>query len=402
MNEDAPMAEVTDYSPYSEAAFDDPYPSYKVLRDTDPAHYSEEHNAHFLTRFDDIWALGTNAKNLSVQQGTTPDHLLLQNAGRSLSISNMDPPRHGRHRTVIGTRFRPNAAAEIEPTLRAFAAAKADELVEQGRGDLLRDYAAQIAVRGALLTAGLPIELAERATEWVNGIFHREPGHRGMTRLGKQAGIEIFEFCTDYIRDMRQRPDEATGVLRTLLTEEIDGQPIADPVLASILSEILVGGSDTLPKGLGATLRRLWESPDLRRQVVADPSLIPDAFLEALRIDTPTQMLGRHCIREFELHGKTIAPGSAVMFCWAAANRDDREFENPDAYQITRRPKRMLAFGHGLHMCIGHHIAKAEAKLALEELLKRAPNYELHLDQAVRLRTEFVQGWVELPATLAA
>ena len=395
------MVAPADYSPYAEAVFDDPYPLYKALRDDDPAHYDEELDAHFLTRFDDIWALGTNSKNLSVKDGTTPDHLLVRKAGRSLSISNMDPPRHGRHRSAIAPQFRPSAAAEMESTLRAFAAQRAQEMVEQGSGDLLRDYAGQIAVRGALLTAGFPIEIAEQALEWVNGIFHRAPDHRGMTSQGTQAGIAIFEYCTAYVKEMSKQPDKATGVLHVLLNQEIDGKRLTEPAIASFLSEILVGGSDTLPKALGATLQRLSQNPDQRAQVVADPGLIPDAFLEALRIDTPTQMLGRRCIREFELHGRTIAPDSAVMFCWAAANRDDREFPEPDRYDLTRRPRRMLAFGHGLHMCIGHHIAKAEAKLALEELLKRAPDYELHLDRAVRLRTDFVQGWLELPATLS-
>ena len=156
-----------------------------------------------------------------------------------------------------------------------------------------------------------------------------------------------------------------------------------------------------MPKALAATLYRLWRNPEQRREVVADPGLVTDAFLEGLRIDTPTQHLGRTVKREIEFHGQTFKPGQKVMLMWASANRDEREFESPTEYRMTRRPPRMLGFGHGVHMCLGKHVALLEARLALEEVMRRLPEYEIDLENAERNRTEFVQGWQRLPATFA-
>jgi hypothetical protein len=166
------------------------------------------------------------------------------------------------------------------------------------------------------------------------------------------------------------------------------------------MSLFLIGGSETFPKVFANLARRLFEHPSQRAAVAADPSLAPDAMIEALRYDMPTQFLGRTVVRDIELHGEKLRAGDVVLFLYASANRDPREFRDPDNFDIARRPPRILSFGHGTHACLGIHTAKAEGRIALEELLRRDPEYEIDLAGAQRLRTEFVQGFSHLPVRL--
>jgi cytochrome P450 len=318
-----------------------------------------------------------------------------------MSLNAYDPPEHTKRRAAVKHLFQPAGIAYLREPIEQLVTQLLDEMLERGEGDLVQDFGARIATTGALMAGGMPVEMRDQTIEWVNGIMHREAGHKGATAVAAKAGREMFFWCLEYTQKMRQDPDEATGLLHVLLHQEIDGKLLDDAAVASTLSLVMIGGSDTFPKALGATIHRLWQHPDQRAQVVADPKLVRPAFLEALRIDTPTQMLGRTCVQACEVDGKRIEPGQGVMFLWAAANRDEREFDEPDRFDVHRGARRMLAFGQGAHMCIGHHVAKMEADIALRELLARAPEYEIREADAVRNRTEFVQGFMELPATFA-
>ncbi|MEE3329436.1 MAG: cytochrome P450 [Myxococcota bacterium] len=389
-----------DYDPYSDTILDDPYPVYKKLRDESPVHYIEEYNCWFLSRFDVAWDTASDSTHFHTKAGTTPGHLLVQDTPVPLSFNAYDPPEHTPLRSQVKPRFVPVAARGIRPAIETLVSEILDEMIEAGEGDLVNDFGARVAVTGACIAGGMPLEICDQAVDWVNGIMHRRDGRRGSTEVGAQAGKDMFFWCLDLTKEMRKNPEKASGVLHTLLTTKVGDEKLNDFAVASTLSLIMIGGSDTFPKALGSTIHRLWQHPDQRKEVVEDPSLARGAFLEALRLDTPTQMLGRICVEQTEVEGNRIDEGQGVMFLWASANRDEREFENPDAYDIHRRPPRMLAFGQGAHMCIGHHIAKMEADVALRALLSRAPDYEIDESRARRNRTEFVQGWLNLPTRL--
>ena len=393
---------MVDYHPYADRIMDDPYPVYEKLRAEAPAYYCEEYDAWFLSRFDDIWRVGPDAKHFSAMEGTTPNHLLSKDTPLNLSFASMDPPQHSKYRAQVNEHFKPATVAAMEPHLQETVTRLVDDLLERGSGDLVQDFAAQVSVRGALTVAGLPLELAAEASGWVNRIFLRHDGQRGVTEEGLQGMKDMFFTLLDQVKAARKQPEKAFGVMKTLMETDVGGDKMDDFRIASLCSVVLIGGTDTLPKALAATLFRLWKNPEQRARVAADPSLVLDAFLEGLRIDTPTQHLGRTVTKEVEFHGHTFTPGQKVMLMWASANRDEREFDAPDTYQVDRRPPRMLAFGHGIHMCLGKHIALLEARLALTELMKRAPEYEIDEGAAVRNRTEFVQGWMELPARFPA
>ncbi len=361
-------------------------------------YYVEEYDAWFLSRFEDIWRAGPDFEHFTAAEGTTPPHLLTKDTPLNLSFASMDPPQHSRYRAQVAGLFKPGAVAKLEPKMRAVVKGLVDDFIERGECDLVQDLAAQVSVRGALSVIGLPLELAEKGSSWVNGIFARRDGHRGATEKSMEGAKDMFFTILDHVKQARKNPESATGVLRIVMDSDVDGDKMDDFRLASLCCVVLIGGTDTLPKALAATFYRLWQNPDQRRELARDLSLVPDAFLEGLRLDTPTQHLGRTVTQQIEFRGKVLTPGQRCMFMWASANRDEAEFDAPDAYRMKRRPQRMLAFGHGVHACLGKHVALLEARIALEEVMRRLPDYEIDEAKAVRNRTEFVQGWLSLPA----
>ena len=166
--------------------------------------------------------------------------------------------------------------------------------------------------------------------------------------------------------------------------------------MTAALVNFQIAASDSFPKALAATLYRLWQHPDQRRRVAEDPALGQDAFHEAVRFDTPTQFQGRTVTRELAIGPHRLLPGQKVCFLFPSANRDEREFAEPDRFDVLRRPRRMLGFGNGIHLCLGMHVARVEARVALEELLRRAPDYEMREAECLRAHTEYVQGWLRL------
>jgi cytochrome P450 len=239
-------------------------------------------------------------------------------------------------------------------------------------------------------------------TGLVQRFFHHDPDSEGMTPEGLAALQEIGRYCEDMVRTRRRAPqDSSRAALDVVLRFEREGRPFADEEAASHLSMLVIGGSETFPKVLASGLVRLAEHPDQRARLAADPSLVPAAFDEILRYDMPTQLLGRTVRRDVRIHGQTLREGQAVVFLYASANRDPREFDDPDRFDIARRPARILSFGAGAHQCLGTHVARMEGRVCFEEILARFPEYELDLDHAVRLRTEFVQGFSSLPVRVA-
>lgn len=389
---------MVDYHPYSDAIYDDPYPVYKRLRDDSPAHYIGEFDCWFLSRFEDIWQTNLNFKALSSAQGSTTGQLLVQDTPVNPSLAGLDPPRHTLHRGLISPTFKPGAVSALEPRVRAFARDALAPCLERGEIDAVRDYALRIASQTVCLIGGLPFEDAPRMVPWVNAIFEREDGHRGCTANGLQAMRDMFFYFLELVKERRSDPEACEGLLRLFLSTDVDGG-FDDGQIASTLSLLLTGGTDTFPKALSNTIYQLWRHPEQKAEVLARPDLGLAAFNETLRYNTPTQMLGRTLLEDIEIHGQTLRKGQKLMFLWASANRDEREFDDPDRFDLHRRPPRILAFGAGPHLCLGMHVAKLEARVALEELFGAVRDYHVEEKRSARLRTEFVQGFTSLPVT---
>ena len=390
------------YDPFSEEVMQDPHPVYRRLREKAPCYHVEKWDCWALSRFDDIWKASMDAKSYSTAQGTTAAHLLTKVQPVTPMLNLMDPPQHSKLRSQIRQFFMPGRVASLEPKIRGFATDAMDAVMDRGECDLMDDVASKVAVQVACLANGFPLEDGEMLNQLVWRFFAREEGVDGMTEDGLAAMMEMSAYFADLIKRRRGNPGEGGSAVDTVLSIEIDGRKLSDEEAGSHLSLFLIGGAETFPKVFANAIYRLFEHPDQRAALAADPELIPDAFNEVLRYDMPTQFLCRTLVCDVELHGETMREGRPVLFLYPSANRDDREFENPDVFDVRRRAPRMLSFGHGIHACIGAHFARMEGRICLEETLRRMPEYVVDLERLERLRTEFVQGFASMPVRFEA
>ena len=393
---------MVDYNPFAEEVVKgDPLPIYKKLRDESPAYYLEEYDTWVLSRFADIWKASGDMKHLTAALGTTSAHLLTKVQPVTPMINMMDAPDHSRLRSSFRKKFAAPVVEKLEPIVRQIAKDCLDRVDDQGEMDVMADLSSQIAVTVACMISGLPPEDGPLLNELVWRFFKREEGHDGMTEAGLAAMGEMFAYFHEKIEERRAgRPKD--DVLQVLLEFEQDGKKLENEALASHLSMLIIGGSETFPKTFASLVRRLWEHPDQRKMCIDDPSLIPDASNEGLRFDMPTQFLMRVVKKPVEFAGTKMTEGQPIMFLYHSGNHDEREFDEPDKFNILRRPPRILSFGYGPHSCLGINVARLEARVCLEELLKRHPNYEVDLSRSERLTTEFVQGYWKLPITFGA
>ncbi|HTY19111.1 MAG TPA: cytochrome P450 [Myxococcota bacterium] len=391
-----------EYDPFSEVVMRDPHPIYARLREEAPCYHLEKWDAFALSRFEDIWQASMDAESYTATLGTTSSQLLTRVQPPSPMINLMDPPQHTQLRSRIARFFTPGTVRRLEPQIRRFVEDAFAPFLDRSDGDLFNDFAAKVSVKVACLANGFPMEDAEMLNRLVWRFFARQEGVEGMTPDGLAAMGEMFGYFAELIRARRKAGLADGSVIDALLAVEVGGRRFSDEEASSHLSMFIIGGSETFPKVFSSTVHRLWQHADQRARCAKDPALIPGAFDEALRYDMPTQFLMRTLRADVTLHGVTMRKGRPVMFLYPSANRDPREFERPDAFDIDRRPPRILSFGHGIHACIGRHFANLEGRLCLETLLRHAPDYEVEEGKLRRIRTEFVQGWESMPVRYRA
>ncbi|MEZ4216508.1 MAG: cytochrome P450 [Myxococcota bacterium] len=405
-----------EYDPCSEAVFDDPYPFYAQLRAEAPIFRHPRYRPWFLSRFDDVLAALLDVKSFTVTEGTTSMELLFHpdpDGGEETyfdrsdlpmeigAVATLDPPVHTRVRAALSPPFKPAAAERLEPFAREIVRGCIARARERGGLDAVADFAGHLSVRVACRVLGVPIDDADFYVRCINTLFERDAGTPGVTPRGRDASMELHVYLIQRIQEWRAKGTRLGGLADAILYGDFEGRRLNDLEASFHLSMVLIGGTETLPKAASAAIYRLWQHPEQRARVAADPSLAPQAFHEALRYDMPTQMLGRVATREVEFHGQTVEPGEAVMFLWASANRDERAFDRADAFDVGRGLPRILSFGQGTHMCLGMHIARMEGRVLLEELLAAFPEYDVVEADAVRLRSEFFRGFGALPLRVA-
>jgi hypothetical protein len=212
--------------------------------------------------------------------------------------------------------------------------------------------------------------------------------------------MEMNAYLAERVAERRRGRGES-GVADVFIAHELGGRRLADLEIASHMMTLVIGGTDTTPKVISAALRRLHQAPDQRADLVAHPEAIPGAFVEALRLDMPTQFMARTVARETTIHGQKLRPGQGVLFLFASANRDEREYAEPDRYDARRRIRRHLGFGHAAHVCIGSHVAALEGRVVLEEVLAAAPDYQLD-ESRIRWRSaDQLRGMTSLPLSFS-
>ena len=387
---------MVEFDPYSEALYADPFPTYKRLRDEARDLYLEQYDCFFLSRFEDVHNACRN-RDFNHARGTTPMTLLQGQPVPGRALSSMVPPEHTALRAQLNPDFYPAAVRALEDECRAVVRGYLDELVPNGTFDVNGDFAQRLAVYMTLRIIGLPVEDADWVAGEVKLAFDRAPGVRGPTEAADRANRNLQDYARRAIEERRRNP-QGSGVLEKLMSFEFEGRKLPDEELIANIFLFIIGGSETVPKTFAGAVWQLARHPDQRAKVAADPALAQDAFWEAVRTDMPTLMLGATAQVDTEIcDGTKVRAGQKVMHLWASANRDEREFLDPDRFDIHRRAPRIVSFNPGRHICLGIHVAQLEGRVMLQELLARIPDYEVDEDRAVRLRSEMFRGFQRLP-----
>jgi cytochrome P450 len=396
------------YDPFAIDVMTDPYPVYRELRARHRVAPLPQYDAYALTRFDDVWRVLSDRDRFSIFEGPVfhREALLRHHEGppdatvtRPLrTFSMLDPPAHTRVRQALLGPFRPRSVDPLEPTVRELARTRLDALADQATFDVRHDYASPVAAQVAALQLGFPIEDAELLVGWVNAFVERDPDVPGISEAGRAAHAELDAYLVDLVAERRAtRTDGPPDLIDDLCAYTGADGPLDDAEIAEQLSTLFIGGSETLPKTVAGGAYELWRQPEQRAALAADTARVPNAFEEMLRHQLPLQFVGRTLIVDTEVAGVEMRAGQRVLLLLICANRDEREFTDPERFDVHRVMERHLGFGHGVHVCIGAHVARLEGVVMVQELLARHPQYEVDEAALAREVSEFHVGWARMP-----
>jgi len=391
------MAETVLYDPNSEEVIRDPHPTYRRLRDEAPVYFVEHWNTWALARFEDIWKTTQDYAHLTAREGTVPPYLVTKAIEPGPNLNHMDPPEQKQLRSELMPWFLPARARALEPRVRKIVVDCLETCFESGRGEAFAEIGQVVATRVACEAIGFPEADRDYIVDLVQRFFEGASGGEGTEEASAAAMEEMRAYLANVAAQRRSHTGPPENPIDVLLRSSLVGDPPSDEIVGQHMIPLLAGATETFPKVFAAAVYRLWQHPDQRRALVEDPGLIPDALRECLRYDMPTQMAMRRVAKEFRIRDETLRPGEAVMFLWASGNHDEREFPDPDRFDIRRRAPRMLSFGNGIHRCVGANVAELEGRILLEELLRRAPDYEVEENAVEREPSAFFQGFARMP-----
>jgi cytochrome P450 len=386
------------YNPYSRAFQEAPYPLYRRLRDETPCAYNTEMDFYALFRFEDVWNATLDWETMSSSLGPN-----LENRGQLdpelQSLIAMDPPRHTRLRNIVSRGFTPRRIAALEDAIRAVARGYLDRLAGLDSFDFQQEFAARFPMDVIGLLLGIPEEDRDAYRASVDMGLERDPDS-GMNLDAVEALKGAQEFVAALIERRRQAAgDDLISLILDAEYEDVDGEVrrLTDAQCIALVNLLGSAGAETTAKLLGHSLYLLWKHPDQRDLVFGDVDRIPNAIEEILRYEAPSQFQGRVAHRESTWHGVTIPVGARVAPVTGSACRDEREFEDPDRFDVTRTHDRELYFGHGHHVCIGKSLARLETRVALEEIAARFPRYEVDESGMTHTYQAHVQGYTNVP-----
>ncbi|OBI88339.1 cytochrome P450 [Mycobacterium asiaticum] len=395
------------YDPFDAQVMADPLPYYRTLRDEHPVYYMPQWDTYALSRFDDIWrVLEVNDGTFVASEGTLPAASVLaqHNSGPV-----PDPPLHplpfhavfdadlyGEIRRAHSQPLRPKSVGSLESRIRALANERLDELIPRGSFDLTQDYGGIVVASIVCELLGIATDLAPQVLAAVNAGSLAEPGEGVDTA---EARPNYLGFLVPVVERRRAAKDGALPVIDGLLAYRLpDGSALDDTEVATQMLCIFIGGTETVPKIVAHGLWELSRRPEQLAAVRADPAAnVPVAREEMIRYCAPAQWFARTARKPFTLHGHTIEPGQRIITLLASANRDEREYPDPDQFIWNRPIKRSLAFGRGQHFCIGYHLARLEVAVLIQEWLRRVPEFGVRARDATRLPSSFQWGWNNIP-----
>jgi cytochrome P450 len=386
------------YDPYDHDIDNDPYPTWRRMRDEAPLYYNDRYDFFALTRFEDVEKGLVDWKTFISGNGSVLEMIKANITVPPGSILFEDPPAHDHHRGLLSRVFTPKRMLEIEPKVRAFCARSLDPLQGTGGFDFIRDLGAQMPMRTIGMLLGIPEEDQERIRDRLDEGLRLDEGV--MPDMDPEYGaLGVSEF-EDYIDWRAEHPsDDLMTDLLNAEFEDVNGvvRKLTRQEVLNYVGLLAGAGNETTTRLIGWTGKVLAENPDQRQLLVEDPALIPNAIEELLRYEAPSPVQSRYVTHEVEYHGRAVPEGGILVLINGSANRDERVFPDPDRFDIRRKINHHLTFGYGIHFCLGSHLARLEGRIALEEVIKRFPRWEVDWENAVQAHTSTVRGWESLP-----
>lgn len=390
-----------EFDPFSETFFNDPYDIYRWLRNEAPVYRNENYGFWALSRFDDVVNAHRDWKTFSSTHGLTIDQLTNPNSGVGATmIITMDPPEHDHMRKLVSRVFTPRAMTELEPMIREVIVSHLSALDGEKNFDAVADFSAPFPVEIISIMLGVPKEDRQQIRHWTDAMLTRDSGDGRVSHANAEASLFLVGYFLELIADKRANPqDDMLSRLTEVEVADDDGMTrrLTDADIAGFATLLAAAGSETVTKLIGNAVVLFARNPNEWIKVLDDPLRSADAVEEVLRYWAPSQYQGRFSHRDSQFHGVTIPAGEPVLLLTGAANRDEREYEDPDRFDIDRPQGLRVGLGHGIHSCLGAALARSESRIALEELRDRWPSYQVDESGLKRVQMSNVAGYSNVP-----
>jgi cytochrome P450 len=379
---------------------------WRRMRDEAPLYWNDRHEFFALSRYDDVLRAVLDTETFSSAHGTTADGIGPEPVNTSMMIF-MDPPEHTWHRRIVSRAFTPRTLAGLEDRVTRLCTNLLGRLDGRREFDFLEDYGAIIPPTVILALIGFPEGYED---EWRHGIDSglslettSGPAEEQTTELTSDAfGSTLFQILPALIEERRRAPQD--DLMSVLVQSDLDeggtARKLTDDEIYSFVLLLSAAGTETVARLLGWVGVLLDRHPGERKRLVEDPSLIPNAIEECLRYEAPSPVNGRWVTADAEFQGQTVPKGSTLLLLNGSGNRDERHFPDADRFDVGRSVDRHLSFGYGAHFCVGAALARIEGHVALREMLKRFPTWEVDYDRAEMVHTSTVRGYARLPVSV--
>ena len=385
------------YDPFDPVIDADPYPVYRRLREEAPLYYNERHDFFAVSRADDVDRVLLDNETFISGRGGILDFIRADLQLPPALFIYTDPPSHTRYRKVLHGVFTPRRIAELEPKIRAFTARSLDAVAGSGRFDFMVDLGTQVPMQTIGMLLGIPESEQDTHRKDTDKSLRAAPGEQLKPEDGFADGSKFAEYIDwraehpsdDLMTDLLNAELEVgDGTTRRLTREEV----------LTYTSLLAAAGAETTGHLISWSGKVLGEHPDQRRELAENPALIPKAIEEILRLEGPAQQFARYVSKDTEFYGETVPEGSVMLFLLGSANHDDRRFPDGDRFDIHRENTKHVSFGIGAHYCMGAALARLEGRIALEEILKRFPDWEIDTANVRMASSPALRGWDSLPA----